>query len=65
MCTREASTSGTPPHRWRLRGGRSVHLAGGRIALEYNRSDPSLPDLIVCRPELAPAIVDFVQRHGT
>ena len=33
--------------------------------LEYNRSDPTLPDLIVCRPELAPAIVDFVQRNGT
>ena len=33
--------------------------------LEYNRADPSLPDLIVCRPELAEAIVAFVQRHGT
>ena len=26
--------------------------------LEYNRPDPWLPDLIVCRPELAPSIVE-------
>jgi 3'(2'), 5'-bisphosphate nucleotidase len=25
--------------------------------LEYNRSDPKLPDLIVCRPELAEAVL--------
>ena len=33
--------------------------------LVYNEDDTSLPDLIVCRPELAEAIVDFVRRHGT
>jgi 3'(2'), 5'-bisphosphate nucleotidase len=33
--------------------------------LEYNRENVSLPDLIVCRPELADQIVDFVRRHGT
>ena len=33
--------------------------------LVYNQDDVSLPDLIVCRPELADAIVDFVRRHGT
>ena len=33
--------------------------------LEYNRADPTLPDLIVCRPELAETIVDFVRRNGT
>ena len=33
--------------------------------LVYNEDDTSLPDLIVCRPELADAIVDFVRRHGT
>ena len=33
--------------------------------LVYNQDDVSLPDLIVCRPELADAIVDFVKRHGT
>ena len=33
--------------------------------LVYNADDTSLPDLIVCRPELAEAIVDFVRRHGT
>ena len=33
--------------------------------LEYNRENVSLPDLIVCRPELAEQIVAFVQRHGT
>ena len=33
--------------------------------LVYNAEDTSLPDLIVCRPELAESIVDFVRRHGT
>ncbi len=33
--------------------------------LVYNEDDTSLPDLIVCRPELADTIVDFVRRHGT
>ncbi len=33
--------------------------------LVYNQEDVSLPDLIVCRPELADQIVDFVRRHGT
>ena len=33
--------------------------------LVYNADDTSLPDLIVCRPELAEQIVDFVRRHGT
>ncbi len=33
--------------------------------LRYNQDDVSLPDLIVCRPELAGAILDFVRRHGT
>jgi 3'(2'), 5'-bisphosphate nucleotidase len=33
--------------------------------LRYNQQDVSLPDLIVCRPELAEQIVDFVRRHGT
>jgi 3'(2'), 5'-bisphosphate nucleotidase len=33
--------------------------------LRYNQDDVSLPDLIVCRPELAEDIIDFVRRHGT
>lgn len=33
--------------------------------LVYNKDDVSLPDLIVCRPELADAIVAFVRAHGT
>ncbi|GAA2143094.1 3'(2'),5'-bisphosphate nucleotidase CysQ [Nocardioides koreensis] len=33
--------------------------------LTYNQENVSLPDLIVCRPELAERIVDFVKRHGT
>jgi 3'(2'), 5'-bisphosphate nucleotidase len=33
--------------------------------LVYNQDDVLLPDLIVCRPELADSIVDFVRRHGT
>lgn len=32
--------------------------------LIYNEDDLSLPDLIVCRPELADQIVEFVRRHG-
>ncbi len=33
-------------------------------ALEYNRADPLLPDLLVCRPELADQITAFVRGHG-
>lgn len=33
--------------------------------LAYNQPDVYLPDLIVCRPELAERIVEFVKRHGT
>jgi 3'(2'), 5'-bisphosphate nucleotidase len=33
--------------------------------LVYNADDTSLPDLIVCRPELADRIIDFVRSHGT
>ena len=33
--------------------------------LVYNQDDVWLPDLIVCRPELADAIVEFVRTHGT
>jgi 3'(2'), 5'-bisphosphate nucleotidase len=33
--------------------------------LIYNQADVLLPDLVVCRPELAEPILDFVRRHGT
>jgi 3'(2'), 5'-bisphosphate nucleotidase len=33
--------------------------------LRYNQDDDSLPDLIVCRPELSEQILDYVRRHGT
>lgn len=33
--------------------------------LVYNEADTSLPDLIVCRPELAEQIIAFVREHGT
>ena len=32
--------------------------------LVYNQADVLLPDLIVCRPELAEPILDFIRRHG-
>ena len=32
--------------------------------LVYNQDEVSLPDLIVCRPELADRILEFVRRHG-
>ncbi len=34
-------------------------------ALVYNQDDVWLPDLIVCRPELADTIVDWIRRNGT
>jgi 3'(2'), 5'-bisphosphate nucleotidase len=33
--------------------------------LLYNQEEVRLPDLIVCRPELAEPILAFVRRHGT
>jgi 3'(2'), 5'-bisphosphate nucleotidase len=33
--------------------------------LVYNQQEVLLPDLVVCRPELAEPILDFVRRHGT
>jgi 3'(2'), 5'-bisphosphate nucleotidase len=33
--------------------------------LVYNQDDVLLPDLVVCRPELADPILEFVRRHGT
>jgi 3'(2'), 5'-bisphosphate nucleotidase len=33
--------------------------------LVYNQDDVLLPDLIVCRPELAEAILEFIRKHGT
>ena len=33
--------------------------------LVYNEADTSLPDLVVCRLELAEQIIGFVRRHGT
>ena len=32
-------------------------------ALRYNQDDVLLPDLLVCRPELADPIIDFVRRY--
>ncbi|MCD4536319.1 3'(2'),5'-bisphosphate nucleotidase CysQ [Nocardioides sp. cx-169] len=32
--------------------------------LLYNQDDVYLPDLIVCRPELADQILEFIERHG-
>ncbi len=47
---------------------RSAGLFCSRVdgsPLRYNQDDVSLPDLIVCRPELAEAILGFVRTHGT
>jgi 3'(2'), 5'-bisphosphate nucleotidase len=32
--------------------------------LVYNQEQVLLPDLVVCRPELADPILDFVRSHG-
>ena len=47
---------------------RSAGLFCSRVdgsELRYNQDDVSLPDLVVCRPEIAEQILDFVRRHGT
>jgi 3'(2'), 5'-bisphosphate nucleotidase len=47
---------------------RSAGLFCSRVdgsELRYNQDDVSLPDLVVCRPELSEAILGFVRRHGT
>jgi len=47
---------------------RAAGLFTSRIdgsALVYNQPDVLLPDLVVCRPELAEPILEFVRRHGT
>jgi 3'(2'), 5'-bisphosphate nucleotidase len=47
---------------------RSAGLFCSRVdgsELRYNQDDVSLPDLVVCRPELSEQILDFVRRHGT
>ena len=47
---------------------RSAGLFCSRVdgsPLRYNQDDVSLPDLIVCRPELAEEILAFVRAHGT
>ena len=45
----------------------STGLHASRIdgsALEYNRRDPMLPDLLVCRKEIATALLEAVSRVG-
>jgi len=32
-------------------------------ALKYNEADPKLPDLVVCRKDLAPRLLAALQRH--
>ena len=47
---------------------RSAGLHTSRIdgrALEYNRANPSLPDLVVCRPELADRILRAIAEVNT
>jgi 3'(2'), 5'-bisphosphate nucleotidase len=47
---------------------RSAGLFCSRVdgsPLRYNQDDLSLPDLVVCRPELSAEILEFVARHGT
>jgi 3'(2'), 5'-bisphosphate nucleotidase len=47
---------------------RAAGLFASRVdgsPLVYNQDDVSLPDLIVCRPELSDVILDFIRQHGT
>jgi len=46
---------------------RAAGLFASRIdgsPLRYNQPEVLLPDLVVCRPELAEPILEFVRRHG-
>ena len=47
----------------RAAGLHTSRIDGGPLV--YNQDDVSLPDLIVCRPELSEEILAFVRRHGT
>ena len=57
-CTPAASTSGIPlrPSRSPARPGCTPRASTARRWI-YNRADPLLPDLVVCRPELADAVL--------
>lgn len=59
-------------HEWDSAAPVAVALAAGLHAsrldgapLEYNRADPWLPDLLVCRPELADPILSWTAHHIT
>lgn len=59
-------------HEWDSAAPVAVALAAGLHAsrldgapLEYNRADPWLPDLLVCRPELADPILSWTAHHFT
>ena len=52
----------TRRRRPRRRAATARRIDGSQLV--YNQDDVSLPDLIVCRPELADRILEFVRRHG-
>ncbi len=56
--TRAASTSGTrpPPSRWRPRPASTCRGSTVRPS-RYNQPDPWLPDVLICRPDLADAVI--------
>ena len=59
-CTRTAavSTSGTRPHPSASRAAAGCHCSRlDGSPLRYNQPDPYLPDLLVCRPELADRVL--------
>ncbi len=62
-CMPAGSTSGIRPHRSRVARAAGLHTS--RIdgsPLIYNQRDSKLPDLIVCRPELADAVLAVTAR---
>ena len=40
--------------------GRPACLADRRLTARYNHPDPYLPDLVICRPEFAAAVLDVL-----
>ena len=60
--TREARTSATPRRRWlSQRPAVCTHHGSTGARCGTNRPDTFLPDLLICRPELANAVIDAVR----
>ena len=63
--TPAASTSGTPAPRWPSPSPPAFTPAASTARRStYNHADPYLPDLVICRPELADQVLEVVGRYA-